>query len=161
MVGCFNDVVDADSLIGDANGIRFKDIARLVVCQAAAFDVIGVVRQIDLNFMIDTSRKPAFLFSFQVFEQRFGGFFCSGNTSGLFCVFWNIPCLTCQKGIRNTTMSTVVTNGSLRNIPFFAISATEQYFIGSASMHILYSVIGKLSMKLLRDFGIIIADTGR
>ena len=55
MVSCFNNVIHADSLIGDTNGIRFKDIARLIVCQAAAFDVIGIVRQIYLNFLLDAA----------------------------------------------------------------------------------------------------------
>ena len=43
MVGSFDNVVYIDSFIRHSDRVGFKDIACLVVCQPAAFDMIGVI----------------------------------------------------------------------------------------------------------------------
>ena len=49
------DIVDIDCCIGIAIGVRLKDIACLIMCQAAAFYVIGVIGQVNLCSVIDTT----------------------------------------------------------------------------------------------------------
>ena len=56
MVRCLDDVVNIDRPLSDADGIRLEDISRLVMREAAAFDVIGVVRELDLRLVIDPAR---------------------------------------------------------------------------------------------------------
>ena len=53
MIGRFDDIVHADALVGDADGVGFKDIAGLVVGETAALDMVGIVGQFDLDFMIN------------------------------------------------------------------------------------------------------------
>ena len=55
MVRRFDNVVYTDAFALDADGVRFEDIARLVVRQSAAFDVVGVVGQIDLRLVVNTA----------------------------------------------------------------------------------------------------------
>ena len=49
------DIVYTHTLAFDTDGIRFEDVTRLVMRQAAALDVIGVVGQVDLCAMIDAA----------------------------------------------------------------------------------------------------------
>ena len=64
VVNCFNNVVNIDGFIGNANGVRLKDIACLIVRQATTFYMIGVISQVNLCTMIDTTLQPClFLFS--------------------------------------------------------------------------------------------------
>ena len=43
MVHSLHDIIYVDSLICNPNGIRLKDIPRLIVSQFAAFDMIGII----------------------------------------------------------------------------------------------------------------------
>ena len=49
MVGGLDHIVNFDRPVRYADGVRLKDIARLIVREAAAFDVVGVIGQIDLD----------------------------------------------------------------------------------------------------------------
>ena len=55
MIGCFYDIVNIDNLIFKTNGIRFKDVASLIMSQLAPLNMIGVVGQFNLNLVIDTT----------------------------------------------------------------------------------------------------------
>ena len=52
MVGGFDDVVYINRFIRHSDRVGFKDIACLVVCQPAAFYVVGVISEIDLYAMV-------------------------------------------------------------------------------------------------------------
>ena len=56
MVGCFHDIVDLHGSFGNADGIRFKNISRLVMGETASLNVVGVIGQVNLNFMVDAAR---------------------------------------------------------------------------------------------------------
>ena len=62
MVGSFDNVVYIDSFIRHSDRVGFKDIACLVVCQPAAFDMIGVISEINLYAMVYSPfHLPVFL----------------------------------------------------------------------------------------------------
>ena len=50
-----DNVVYTDAFALDADGVRLEDIARLVVRQSAAFDVVGVIGQIDLRLVVNAA----------------------------------------------------------------------------------------------------------
>ena len=51
----FNDIIYINCCIADANRVCLKNIACLVVGQTAAFYVVGVISQVNLRTMVDTS----------------------------------------------------------------------------------------------------------
>ena len=53
-----NDIIHINNPVANADGVRLKDKARLVMSQAAAFDMIGVIGQVNLRTMIDASFQP-------------------------------------------------------------------------------------------------------
>ena len=53
-----NDIIHINNPVANADGVRLKDIARLVMSQTAAFDMIGVIGQVNLRTMIDASFQP-------------------------------------------------------------------------------------------------------
>ena len=46
-----NDIIHINNPVANADGVRLKDMARLVMSQAAAFDMIGVIGQVNLRTM--------------------------------------------------------------------------------------------------------------
>ena len=64
MIDCFNNIIHIHNFILNSNGIRFKNISGLIMGQAAAFHMIRIICQFDLNLMIYSSRYPCFLFHF-------------------------------------------------------------------------------------------------
>ena len=69
VVGGLNDVVHSDAFSFDADGVGLEDVARLVVSQAAAFDVVGVICKVNLGAMIDASLDAHALLFAQCLEQ--------------------------------------------------------------------------------------------
>ena len=61
VVDGFHDVVDAGALGGNAKSVGFKNIASLLLGQSGAFDMVGVVGQIDLRAMVNTAFQSRFL----------------------------------------------------------------------------------------------------
>ena len=55
VIGRLDDIVHIHRRIGNADGVRLKNIPGLIVGQAAALHMIGVVGQIDLHHMIDAA----------------------------------------------------------------------------------------------------------
>ena len=70
MVGGLDDVAHVDAFIVDAGGFGFEDVARLIVGQAFAPDVVRVVDQVDLDFMANAAGALAGLFIPQNLQQR-------------------------------------------------------------------------------------------
>ncbi len=40
MIGCFYDIVNIDNLVFETNGIRFKDVASLIMSQLAPLNMV-------------------------------------------------------------------------------------------------------------------------
>ena len=55
VIGCFDYIIYIDNTVLHANGVGFVDIPCLVMGQAAALNVIGVVGKVDLDFVIDST----------------------------------------------------------------------------------------------------------
>lgn len=122
MVCCLNDIIHIDRaalIVSDTNRIRFKNISRLVVRQSASLDVVGIVGQIDLHLMINATFYPADLLSPQESEQILRRILFLVCPFRFDRIFRNIPCLSGQKSVRNPARSTIITNCSLRDGPFF------------------------------------------
>ena len=65
MVRRFHNVIHIDRAALHADGVRLIDIARLVMRQPTAFDMVGVVGQLDLYLVIDAALYTAVLFRTQ------------------------------------------------------------------------------------------------
>ena len=59
VVSRLDDVIHLDGLIGNTDGVGFKDVARLVMGQSASLNVVGVVSEVDLDAVIDATWHPA------------------------------------------------------------------------------------------------------
>ena len=58
MVARFDDVVHGQNAALRIDRARFENKARLLLREAAPFDMIRVVSKFDLNFVIYAARKP-------------------------------------------------------------------------------------------------------
>ncbi len=61
VVSSLNNIIHLNSVVCDADGVSLKDIPCLVVGQTATLDVVGVIGEIYLDTMIDTSLNPSIL----------------------------------------------------------------------------------------------------
>ena len=71
MMNRFDDVIDRDSIPG-INGGRFKNHARLIFRQPAAFDVVGIVCHAHLELMVDSAGNACILFFAQLLKKWIG-----------------------------------------------------------------------------------------
>ena len=91
MVDSFHHVVNVNRTIRYANGIRFKNVARLVGGKTAALDVIGIIGQLNLNFVVNTTRQLCCFLSFQHVKERFWSIRFLVDALGLARSFWDAP----------------------------------------------------------------------
>ena len=68
VIGRFDHIIHIDNAILHTDGVGFIDIARLVMRQPTAFDMIGVIGQLDLHLVIDAAGGFACLFTTQMVE---------------------------------------------------------------------------------------------
>ena len=61
MIDSLDDIVNVNSIIFKTYSVSLKDITRLIVSKTAAFDMVGVVCQLDLQFLVDTAVQVASL----------------------------------------------------------------------------------------------------
>ena len=82
VVGRFHDIIDIHAFVRNADGIGLKDETRLLVRQPAPLDVVGIISQVDLGTMIDsTSNLPILLFPKPFQQRRFFDLAFSGQGS--------------------------------------------------------------------------------
>ena len=55
MINSFENIINFYCLLGNANGIGFENIARLLVCELATFYMIGIIAKIYLSAVINTA----------------------------------------------------------------------------------------------------------
>ena len=129
----FNHIVHIQHLVFYTDGVGFKNITCLVVRQAAALDVVRVVGQVDLGFVIDASGILRSFFFLQNGKQCFDRRFFAVTASRLFHILRNVPCFADQHSTRNTFLCTVISHASFGNIPLF------RYFCNRKIVHMLTS----------------------
>ena len=119
VICCFDHVIHIQHFFFYADGVGFKDISGLIVCQAASFHMVGIVCQFDLCFMVDPTGTFTCLLFFQNIQQSSRFIFSFVGTLRLFCVFRNVPCLAGKKRTVHTPLGAVISNIALGHIPFF------------------------------------------
>ena len=97
MIGGFDDIVHPHASLGDTDGVCFKNKAGLVVGQAAALHVIGIIGQLHLHLMINSAVDPAALFFFENICQSLRCGLAFIAPFGFLGIFGNIPGLARQK----------------------------------------------------------------
>ena len=61
MVHRLQNIINARVFSSNAQCVGLKDITRLFFCQAASFNMVGVVGKVNLRTMIDTALLSGFL----------------------------------------------------------------------------------------------------
>ena len=129
MIGCVDNQVDAAEVICrlhhvvhpdggvHADGVRLEDQSGLIMGQAAALDVVGVVGQVDLDFMINAAVELCRLLFPQNRQQIPPPGVASRLPGGLFGVLWHVPGLPREQGARNPPLGTVIPHAALRKPP--------------------------------------------
>ena len=122
MVYCLQNIIYVYRAVRCIDGISFKYIPGLVMCQSTAFHVVGIVCQLDLHFMIDTPGYSVFLLHDQSSGQILRRFSPPRFSAGFLCCIGNIPGLSRYKSAGNTSVSAVLTYYPLSDPPFFTCS---------------------------------------
>ena len=114
MVRRLDNVVYTDAFALDADGIRLEGIARLFVRQSAAFDVVGVVGQVDLRLVVNAPFELHSLLLAQGNKQRrqfrAATFACRQSGIG-----GNVPCFSREERALDFPFGAIVTSRTLRN----------------------------------------------
>ena len=80
--------------------------------QTAAFDVVGIIGQVNLHLVVDSAGELALLFTAQIFQKCGRRFTHLRNPVRLLCCIWDIPGLTGQKRIWHSALGAVVSHRS-------------------------------------------------
>ena len=119
MVGGLDYIVHIDRLILKADGIGLEDIPGLIMGQAAALNMIGIVGQIDLHLVIDTAgHLGRFLFPQDLQQRRCVLLFV--HSVRLLGIFRNVPSFADKLSIFNSAVSAVIPYTSFGNSPLFS-----------------------------------------
>ena len=118
VVGGFEDVVDVEGARFGSDGVGFKDEAGLLVGEAAAFDVVGVVGELDLRFVVDAAAVlGGFFFAEDAQELLFRGFARFARTLG---IGGNAPGFALEIGAGHASLSAVIAHAARGKSPFFS-----------------------------------------
>ena len=105
-MGGFYSVINIHHTIFHSNCIRLKNIAGLFMRQATSLDMIGIVRQIDLNFVVD-SALPLLPFFLPQNRQQVVFYFCV-LAFWLFRCFRDFPSLSGKNCPMNFAYSAII-----------------------------------------------------
>ena len=94
MIDCLYNVVHFEGSAADPDGVRFKNVTGLVVRLTASFDMIGIVCEFDLDFMIDAARNFCASFCRKPFQKSWRQRGLVIRSFGLLRVFGDIPSLS-------------------------------------------------------------------
>ena len=117
VIGGFDDIVHPHAFLGNADGVCFKNKARLLVGQAAALHVIGIIGQFHLHLMINSAVSLAALFLYENIRQSLRCGLAFIAPFGFLGVFRNVPGLARQKSTRNAACRAVVADAALGGVP--------------------------------------------
>ena len=112
MIGCFDHIIHIDNTILHADGIGFINIPRLVMGQAAALDVVGVIGEVDLDFVVDAALDLPSHLVLQNIQQSSGCFRLFVGARRALCILRNIPSLAGEHRPRDLAGSAVVADSS-------------------------------------------------
>ena len=112
MVRRFNHIIHIEDFIFHADGIGFKNISGLIVGQTAALDVVGIVCQINLCFMVNSTGVFARLLLFQNIQQGNWFLFSLVGTLRFLCIFGNVPGLAGKERTNHTPLGAVISNAA-------------------------------------------------
>ena len=90
VIGGFDDIVHPHAFLGNADGVGFKNKARLLVGKAAALHVIGIIGQLNLYLMINSAVNQAALFFFENIRQGLRRGLAFIAPFGLLGIFGNV-----------------------------------------------------------------------
>lgn len=97
---------------------RFSEILKILFCKIEdEKDLIGIIGQFHLHFMVNSAVDPAALFLFENISQSLQRGFAFIAPFGLLGVFGNVPGLARQKSARDTACRAVVADAALGGIP--------------------------------------------
>ena len=105
VVGGFYDVVHIYRLVRDADGVGFEDVACLLMGQAAPFDVVGVVGEVNLGAVVNAATDIGLLLIAETLQER--GFLLL-PLLGRLGITGDVPCLSGEEGSRNLPGGTPV-----------------------------------------------------
>ena len=146
VVGRFDDVVHVDGFVfQNADRVGFKDVAGLVGGQAAALDVVGIVRQLHLYLVVDTAFAAALHFVRENLSEGGGRFLCRHGAHGLGRIPRDIPRLSGQERAIYAPLCAVIPDAAFGQVPQFRGLLYGYIFHDLNSLWILYTVIGKKS----------------
>ena len=136
MVGGLDHIVNLDRPVRYADGVRLEDIARLIVGQATALHVVGVIGQVDLDFMINAAVQ---LYRFFGLQHRKKCLWCIGflvNAIGLLCGFGYVPCLAGQKCTVDFSFGAIPAHAAFGNAPPFRRFRDRNIFHSEPSLSV-------------------------
>ena len=140
MVGGLDHIVNLDRPIRYADGVRLKDIARLIVGKATALDVVGVIGQINLDFMINTAVQLGCFLGFQHLKKCLWCVSFFINAVGLRRGFGDVPCLAGQECTIDFSFGTVPAHTAFGNAPLFRRLRDRNIFHSSHPLSYMDSI---------------------
>lgn len=108
----FEDVIHPQRLALDAHRVGLEDVARLVVGQPAALDVVRVVGKVDLRAVVDAALETHRLLFAQYLQQRHD-VSRVGFATGQYGIRRDIPGLARKKGSLNLFRGAVIAGRAL------------------------------------------------
>ena len=162
VIGCVDDQVDAAEVVGGLHhvvhphrllgpdGVGLKNQPGLVVGQAAALHVVGVVGQVNLDLVINAAVELCRLLFPQNRQQIPPPGVASRLPGGLFGVLRHVPGLPCEQGTRNPPLGAVIPHAALGKTPTLCClrnrNIVHMKHLRNTLPAILYQVIGKISI---------------
>ena len=117
MICGFHNIIDIYSICGNTNRVGFLNVPCLIMRQAAAFDMVGVVGKVNLRLVIDTTFEPCLLLLAQNNEQWHRLTLPRFSTRKL-RLGRNAPSLTHEGCTLNLSKGAVITRCALRDAKF-------------------------------------------
>ena len=151
-------VVNAQHLPLEADGRGLEDEAYLVVREAAALDVVGVVGEVNLDLVVDTALEPRFALLLEAGKQRAcvrRARVCPGR---LLRIAWNEPAATCLIGSRHPATRAVVADTTLGDSPLRGLLCHAH--VVHASLPFCFA-IGKICTEILARIVVFLPITAR
>ena len=111
-------IIHIDRFGFHADGVGLVDVPGLIVGQAAALDVVGVVGELDLHLVVDTALDSARFLRTEKFQQILWLILLLIESCRTDCILLNVPGLTGNESPLNAPFSGVVAHRTLRYAPF-------------------------------------------
>lgn len=119
MVGSLYHVISVNAREGARrNGVCFKNVASLVMSETAAFDVVGIVSQLNLDLVIDAAGDALAVFTAKSLFQGRAGIF-RVFAFGLMSRGGDLPDAASNNSTRDAAILAIFANGAFGKLPVF------------------------------------------